>query len=79
MSLVRRIPEPDAGALSADVSVIGGTAYVTVIPVDADGVLAEGIEAQSERVIDSLAEELARVGSTLADVAHLTIYLRDLS
>ena len=79
MSGVRRIPEPAAGALSADVTVIGETAYVTVIPTDADGQLVEGIVPQSERVIDALAEELARVGAGLADVAHLTIYLRDLA
>lgn len=76
---VRRLPEDSGGALSSDVTVIGGTAYVTVIPVDADGVLAEGIEAQSELVIDLLEEELARVGASLAGVAHLTIYLRDLA
>lgn len=79
MSEVQRIPEPEAGALSADVTVIGSTAYVTVIPVTSKGELPEGIEAQSELVIDSLAEELARVGAGLKDVAHLTIYLRDLS
>lgn len=79
MNAVRRVPEPAAGALSADVTIVGGTAYVTVIPTDADGVLVEGIEQQSERVIDALAEQLANVGATLADVAHLTIYLRDLS
>ena len=79
MSTVTRIPEPEAGALSADVTVIGETAYVTVIPVDQNGELPDGIEAQSELVIDALAAELARVGAGLADVAHLTIYLRDLS
>lgn len=76
---VVRVPEPEAGALSADVTLIGQTAYITVIPTDADGVLVEGIVAQSERVIDALAEELARVGAGLGDVAHLTIYLRDLA
>ncbi|MCW2288932.1 2-iminobutanoate/2-iminopropanoate deaminase [Leucobacter luti] len=79
MSAVLRVPEPTAGALSADVTVIGETAYVTVIPVDDSGVLAEGIEAQSELVIDSLETELERVGAGLGDIAHLTIYLRDLS
>lgn len=79
MSGARRIPDTAAGALSADVSVIASTAYVTVIPTDSAGELVEGIEAQSERVIDALAEQLARVGATLADVAHLTIYLRDLA
>ncbi|UOQ56693.1 RidA family protein [Leucobacter allii] len=76
---VRRVPEPADGALSASVTVIDGTAYTTVIPVDGDGVLAEGIEAQSELVIDELERDLAGVGATLADIAHLTIYLRDLS
>lgn len=79
MNAVQRVPQPTAGALSADLTVVNGTAYVTVIPTDADGVLVDGIEMQSERVIDALAEELANVGATLADVAHLTIYLRDLS
>lgn len=79
MSGVIRVPEPEAGALSADVAVIGETAYVTVIPVDAQGELVAGIEAQSERVIDALEEELARVGAGLGDIAHLTIYLRELS
>lgn len=79
MRAVQRVPEPSAGALSADVTIVNGTAYVTVIPTDADGVLVDGIEMQSERVIDALAGELENVGATLADVAHLTIYLRDLS
>ncbi|UOQ61800.1 RidA family protein [Leucobacter rhizosphaerae] len=78
MSAVARIPEPEAGALSADVTVIGETAYVTVIPLDEQGELPDGIEAQSEVVIDALAAELSRVGAGLGDVAHLTIYLRDL-
>ncbi|WP_053385064.1 RidA family protein [Leucobacter celer] len=79
MSAVTRHPEDANGALSSDITVAHGTAYVTVIPVDADGVLVDGIEAQSEIVIANLEEELAKVGARLADVAHLTIYLRDLA
>ena len=79
MNAVRRIPEPEPGALSAELTVVGDTAYTTVIPVDADGVLVEGIAAQSELCIDALEAELARVGAGLADVAHLTIYLTDLA
>lgn len=79
MSPLIRIPEPAPGALSADVTVIGETAYLTVIPLDDHGALPEGIEAQSEQVIDALETELSRVGAGLGDVAHLTIYLRDLA
>ena len=75
---LRRVPAESGGALSSSVTVVGGTAYTTVIPLDADGVLVEGIVAQSEAVIDALEADLARVGAGLADVAHLTIYLRDL-
>lgn len=79
-ALLRRYPEvPDSGSLSADVSVLGQTAYLTVIPVDGDGVLVEGgITAQSERVLELLDNELDRVGSSSDLVAHLTIYLCDI-
>ncbi|MGW9021921.1 RidA family protein [Leucobacter chromiiresistens] len=76
---VRRVPEESNGALSSSVTVIGETAYTTVIPLDAEGRLVEGITAQSEAVIDALEADLAAVGAGLADIAHLTIYLRDLA
>ena len=78
MTRVQRLPEPEAGALSADVTVIGDTAYLTVIPIDDEGNLPVGIAAQTEQVIDCLVYELRRVNAGLEDIAHLTIYLRDL-
>ncbi len=76
---VRRVPAESNGALSSSVTVIGDTAYTTVIPLDASGELVEGITAQSEAVIDALEADLGEVGAGLADIAHLTIYLRDLA
>lgn len=76
---VRRIPPESGGALSSSITVIGNTAYTTVIPLNAAGELVDGIVAQSEAVIDALEADLAEVGATLDDVAHLTIYLRGLS
>lgn len=77
---LHRLPEePATGSLSADVAVLNGTAYVTVIPVDDAGALVPGgIEAQSERVLELLERELERAGSGLDLVAHLTVYLCDL-
>lgn len=77
--LVRLPAEPEAGSLSADAVVLGGTAYVTVIPVDDAGELvAGGIDAQSERALELLSRELERAGSGLDLIAHLTIHLCDL-
>lgn len=74
-----RIPADTGSALSADVTVLHGVAYVTVIPVDATGdVVAGGIAAQSEQIFVELERELARVGSGLDRIAHLTVYLRDI-
>ncbi|MFD5601229.1 RidA family protein [Leucobacter sp. NPDC058333] len=76
---IQRFPAESGGALSSDVTVIGNTAYTTVIPVDADGELVEGITAQSEAVIDALVTDLGKVGAGLGDIAHLTIYLCDIA
>jgi enamine deaminase RidA (YjgF/YER057c/UK114 family) len=42
------------------------------------GAVADGIEAQTEQVIENLATLLRGVGATLADVVQLRAYLADL-
>lgn len=75
------LPSPPApGALSSDATVLNGTAYVTVIPLDDSGELAgDTIESQSEAAIRELQRVLRAVGSDLERVAHLTIYLTDIA
>ena len=80
MSDLRRYPEtakPDA--LSSDVTVVGGLAFVTSIPTDSNGQLAgETIEQQSVAAIENMRTDLERCGSNLNRIAHLTIYLTDI-
>lgn len=80
MSDILRYPEnakPDA--LSSDVTVAGGLAFITSIPTDSAGQLAgETIEQQSVAVIENLRTDLERCGSALNRIAHLTIYLTDI-
>lgn len=80
MSDLRRYPESaKPGALSSDVNVAGGLAFVTSIPTDSNGDLAgETIEQQSIAVIENMRTDLERCGSGLDRIAHLTIYLTDI-
>jgi 2-iminobutanoate/2-iminopropanoate deaminase len=80
MNHVQRYPgSAKTGALSSDVTVAAGLAFVTSIPTDADGKLAgETIEQQSIATIENMRADLERCGSGLGQIAHLTIYLTDI-
>ena len=73
-----RIPEDTGAALSAQTTVVGDLAFTTAIPLDANGDVTGGIDAQSQRVLDRLETKLAAVGSGLDRIAHITIHLCDL-
>jgi 2-iminobutanoate/2-iminopropanoate deaminase len=45
----------------------------------AEGVLADGIEAQVEQAVQNIADLLASEGATLVDVVKTTVFLRDMS
>jgi 2-iminobutanoate/2-iminopropanoate deaminase len=78
--LTERAPAP-VGPYSQAI-VHGGVVYVSgQIPLDpATGKVVEGsIEAQTERVLQSLREVLEAAGSGLDAVIRTTIYLTDLS
>ncbi len=79
MTIVR-LPEPaEPGALSAEITIANGLAFVTAIPVDEAGALVGAtIEEQSEAAIDELSRWLSAAGSSLDQVVHLTIYLTDI-
>lgn len=47
------------------------------VGIDADGVLANGIAAQTERAIGNLHAVLADAGLSPSDLVKLTIYLTD--
>lgn len=82
MSDIVRLPDPAevGGALSSDVTLHGGQAFATVIPLNAEGDLAgETIEEQSEAALVELARVLEAAGSSLDRVLHLTIYLTDIA
>jgi enamine deaminase RidA (YjgF/YER057c/UK114 family) len=64
-----------ASGLSSECTIVGDLVFSTQIPLDADGGLPEGAAAQSELVLANLRDALEAVGSGLAGVAHLTIYL----
>jgi 2-iminobutanoate/2-iminopropanoate deaminase len=67
------------GSLSAKATVIAGTAYTTVIPLDQHGELpGPDIETQTRQAFANLADTLRLVGSDLGSMAHLTIYLTDI-
>lgn len=81
MTRVERVPAvPAEGELSADATVLGDTVYTTIVPTGPDGeVVGRGIEAQSRVLLDNLRATLESAGSSLSDVAHLTIYLTDIA
>ena len=47
------------------------------VGIDADGVLADGIAAQTERAIANVNAVLAEAGLSSSDLVKLTIYLTD--
>lgn len=79
-SRIQRFPEDTGTALSAEFTVLDGTAYLTVIPTEPGGGLVEGgIASQAEAVFDQLERKLAKIDATLANIAQLTIYLVDIA
>jgi 2-iminobutanoate/2-iminopropanoate deaminase len=48
------------------------------IGIDAEGTMAEGVEAQTRQVLANIAGILADCGGSWADVAKTTIFLTDL-
>ncbi|SJN11595.1 Putative translation initiation inhibitor [Leucobacter sp. 7(1)] len=78
-SRIHRYPVDTGAALSAEFTVLDGTAYFTVIPSAPGGGLSDGgILAQSEAVFDNLERKLAKIGAELASIAQMTIYLVDI-
>jgi len=78
---VTRIPAPgeEGAGLSSDVSIVGDMLVTTQIPDLPDGSIELGdIRAQSIQILSNLKTSLERNGSSLEEVAHLTIYLTDI-
>ena len=69
---------PDALASGAVVS--GGLVHATIIPRREDGSIETGgVREQSEQIFTALEMVLARSGSALDKLVHLTIYLTDIA
>ena len=63
---------------SATISVLGETAYMTVIPplpIEAGSSAGD----QARQIFASIEERLARIGSDKSKIAHITIWLSDLA
>jgi reactive intermediate/imine deaminase len=60
---------------------VGDTVYCSgqIGLVPESGLLAEGFEAQADRVFENLKAVAEAAGGTLAQVARITLYLTDLS
>ena len=58
----------------------GTTLYVSgQLPIDAaTGLMAEGIEAQTQRVLENISAILAEAGYALSDVVKTTVLLQDI-
>ncbi len=57
----------------------GGLLYTSgQIPLDLEGNLASGIEAQTEQVFDNLAAVLATAGTSFDKVVKATVFVTDL-
>lgn len=69
-------PEPPI----ATAAIHGDTIYCTVVPEEADGtILAGDISVQAEKAFANLAALLESLGSSLARVLHVTVYLPDIA
>jgi enamine deaminase RidA (YjgF/YER057c/UK114 family) len=74
-------PVPGAdpeSSLSSETAAVGGLVWTTQIPLLADGSMPDGIEEQTHAILANLETALARAGSGLTKVLHLTVYFRDL-
>lgn len=49
------------------------------VPLNADGTIPEGIEAQTELVLNKIAQTLSQQSASLNDVVSVTVYLTDKS
>lgn len=76
------LSEGDDGTdLSSELTILPtGVVTTTQIPSLPDGSIDTGdIESQSRQTLENLRAALESVGSSLSDVAHLTIYLTDMA
>ena len=74
------LEDTDEDAISSDVSGLGNLLFTTQVPLREDGSLETGdIVTQSRCTLECLKVSLEKMGSSLADVMHLTIYLTDMS
>lgn len=69
-------PAP-AGPYSQSVRVGGLVACAGQAGITPDGVLVEGVAAQTRQALSNIAASLAAVGASQADVAHVRVYLTD--
>jgi 2-iminobutanoate/2-iminopropanoate deaminase len=75
-------PGPSIPGLSQAMIVEGGRLMLLSghVPIQADGTMAgPGLEAQLVQTFENLAATLAAAGAGFANVARLTIYVRDFS
>jgi enamine deaminase RidA (YjgF/YER057c/UK114 family) len=71
-------PETGTG-LSSECTVARDLVFTTQIPLDDDGVMPTGIEAQCDLVLRNTRSALEAVGSSMSKIAQLTIYLTDIA
>lgn len=71
-----RFPSDTGSAMSAQMTVLHGVAYITVIPTGENGqVVPGGISAQSEQIFTRIEQKLASIGADLRHIAQFTVYL----
>lgn len=80
--ITHHLKSPDAQSKSrvrsASIAVIGETAYMTVIPplpLDPTASAAE----QARQIFRTIEDRLATIGSNKSNIAHITIWLSDVS
>lgn len=68
---------PQAGPYSQSVRIGSTVACSGQAGIRPDGVLVEGVEAQTRQAFENIAATLAAVDATLDEVAHVRVYLTD--
>jgi 2-iminobutanoate/2-iminopropanoate deaminase len=76
--LTDQVPPP-AGPYSSSVRIGGIAVSAGHGGRSADGVLADGVAAQTRQTLDNVLASLAAVGATAADVAQVRVYLTDVA
>ncbi|MCC7177781.1 MAG: RidA family protein [Acidobacteria bacterium] len=72
------VPLPFSAAVRAgDLVYVGGE--LATLPDDGMAIVPGGIQAQTRRVMERLSATLAKAGSSLANAASVTVYLRNAS